>query len=468
MTLQRVRVHQTKVGVLPTLGHKELSSTSPTRQKQPVCFICSTPTETRRHLLNTCHTYKGMTSQERRESIIKAGHCINCLSKHHVSDCRLQCKCKHCDKHNPQRHTTSLYKLYLQSSTVGVNVGAADGTTVVRDSHNCSIPSLPKELANHNATNHASIKKIQAPVTGVFTRISAVRVINPATRVSTLAYAQHDSGSEVTLVSASLADELSLRRGATSVVTLHTVSGSTTSTFSHVSMKVQTLHNGDEFNINKALVMPAWSDESYTLPHHYNLSSFSQFDNVDVKKLPHRSNVDILLGLDNSNLMRVLEERIGEEGEPHAIQTPIGWVASGGKFSEDPVSYRSRRVAVQRGETNKDQKILELQQTVRDLSLLDEETQLSINDKKAEEIVKDSIKVVDGHYEIPIPLKNNVNKLPNNFDLAAKRAESLRQKMIKNPAHLQPLLESMEFLKQNQYIVPADQDSESVNIYRTS
>ena len=110
-------------------------------------------------------------------------------------------------------------------------------------------------------------------MTGVFTRISAVRVINPGTGVSTLAYAQHDSGSEVTLVSASLADELSLRRGETSVVTLHTVSGSTTSTFSHVSMKVQTLHNGDQFNINKALVMPA----CHTLPHHYNLSSFSQF-----------------------------------------------------------------------------------------------------------------------------------------------------------------------------------------------
>ena len=146
MTLQRVRVHQTKVRVLPTLGHKELSSTSAARQKQPVCFICSTPTETHRHLLNTCHTYKSMTPQERRESIIKAGHCINCLSKHHISDCRLQCKCKHCDKHNPQRHTTSLHELYLQSSTVGVNVGAADGTTVVGDLHNCSIPSLPKEL----------------------------------------------------------------------------------------------------------------------------------------------------------------------------------------------------------------------------------------------------------------------------------------------------------------------------------
>ena len=91
-----------------------------------------------------------------------------------------------------------------------------------------------------------------------------------------------------------------------------------------------------------------------------------------------------------------------------------------------------------------------MQQTVRDLSLLNEETQPSINDKKSEEIVNDSIKVVDGHYEIPVPLKKNVYKLPNDFNLEAKRAKSLHQKMIKNLAHLQPLLESMEFLKQNQ------------------
>ena len=70
---------------------------------------------------------------------------------------------------------------------------------------------------------------------------------------------------------------------------------------------------------------------------------------------------------------------------------------------------------------------------------------------------------MDGHYEIPVPLKNNVDKLPNNFDLAAKRAKGLRQKMIKNPVHLQTLLESMKFLKKNQYIFSEEQDSESVN-----
>ena len=71
--------------------------------------------------------------------------------------------------------------------------------------------------------------------------------------------------------------------------------------------------------------------------------------------------------------------------------------------------------------------------------------------------------MVDSHYKIAVPLKNNVDKLPNNFDFPAKRVKNLREKIIINPAHLQPLLESIKLLKQNQYIVPVDQDSESVN-----
>ena len=30
--------------------------------------------------------------------------------------------------------------------------------------------------------------------------------------------------------------------------------------------------------------------------------------------------------------MTVVEERVGQEGLPHAIKTTLGWIASGGKF----------------------------------------------------------------------------------------------------------------------------------------
>ena len=59
--------------------------------------------------------------------------------------------------------------------------------------------------------------------------------------------------------------------------------------------------------------MPTWSKETYILPQNYDLSSYQHFENVNIEILPNRKHIDILLGLDNSNLMIVLEERMGAQ-----------------------------------------------------------------------------------------------------------------------------------------------------------
>ena len=108
-------------------------------------------------------------------------------------------------------------------------------------------------------------------------------------------YAQHDSGSEVTIVSDSLVNELGLKSEGSSRIILHTVTERKESDFHYVSFDVEALHNGDHFNIQQAWVMNNWSDDSYTLPHDYDLSEYSQFDNVEFEVLPDRKCVDILL-----------------------------------------------------------------------------------------------------------------------------------------------------------------------------
>ena len=164
---------------------------------------------------------------------------------------------------------------------------------------------------------------------GVLTRISAIRVINPQTGNSLNVYAQHDSGSEVTILSDSLVNELGLKSEGTSRIILHTVTKKKESDFHYASFDVEALHNGGIFNIQQAWVMNNWSDDSYTLPHDYDLSEYSQFDDVEFEVLPDRKRVDTLLVLDNSHVMTALKKCTGRPGEPHAIKTPIGWVASG-------------------------------------------------------------------------------------------------------------------------------------------
>ena len=114
------------------------------------------------------------------------------------------------------------------------------------------------------------------------------------------------------------------------------------------------------------------------------------------------------------------------------------------------------RLSVHPDVDDTDQKILELQQTIRDLSIHDEAIQLSVCDRKAKQIVEDNTRAVDGRYEMPVPFKDTIDTLPSNFQLATKRLSSLRQRMLKNPQHMQAVAETMSTLKQQGYIIPAD------------
>ena len=124
-------------------------------------------------------------------------------------------------------------------------------------------------------------------------------------------YAQHDPSSEVTRVSTSLAEGLGLHGTARSRIILRTVSGSKASDLQRVSFEIETLHTGQTFKVQNALVLDAWADENVTLPHKYDLTAYPHFDKVDIQVLPERTKEDILIGLHNSHLMTALEKRTG-------------------------------------------------------------------------------------------------------------------------------------------------------------
>ena len=63
--------------------------------------------------------------------------------------------------------------------------------------------------------------------------------------------------------------------------------------------------------------------------------------------------------------------------------------------------------------------------------LLDSETQtMSRTDIVAQELVEPRVKIKNGHFEIPVPLKLDF-KLPNNFGLASDRVSAIKKKALK-------------------------------------
>ena len=54
---------------------------------------------------------------------------------------------------------------------------------------------------------------------------------------------------------------------------------------------------------------------------------------------------------------------------------------------------------------------------------------LSNEDRKFLQIMKNNIKYIDGHYQVPLPFRDDIPNLPCNRDYALKRADGIKRKM---------------------------------------
>ena len=84
--------------------------------------------------------------------------------------------------------------------------------------------------------------------------------------------------------------------------------------------------------------------------------------------------------------MIVLQEGTDNEGEPHAIETPIGWITFGGKFQKE-MSCQTHKISV-----SDNTRIKELEPLVYEFTKEDEVIQPSVNDKKAQQLVENNVK----------------------------------------------------------------------------
>ena len=73
-----------------------------------------------------------------------------------------------------------------------------------------------------------------------------------------------------------------------------------------------------------------------------------------------------------------------------------------------------------------------LKESLRNYEIEDEVKQPSINDKIARQVVESNVKVINGRYEIPVPLKMDVRtNLPDNHVLRFKTDHKFAPKRSK-------------------------------------
>ena len=432
----------------------------------PVCFVCSR--STCKHYPADCEKFKGLTPEMKRKAVVEVKRCLNCLSlDHFVRQCSFPSKCRLCGPQCRNKHATALHEYY----TFGGSSGAAVGNEPVAPTP----APRNKVKSNGNDRNDVTVRKIRLENNRVvLLRSSAVKVVNLKTGKSALAYAQLDTASQATLISENLKDELGLKAVSDSTVKIRTLTDCTVDSGGRTNIVLESLYSGEEFTIKDALVVPEFPNDDHTLPHAVDTAALEHFSGVELHVVPGRRQIDILTGLSDKTLLTVLDGCEGTDPEePNYVLIRLGPVASGGRILA--TAHQNSLFSLRVQTTNPGNPVCEcselkkeivaLKETVRQCELDDEIVMPSVSDEIAKELVEPNIKVVDGRYEMPVPLKPDIiEQLPENYQNALKRTMSMRNSALHNSKLREVLTDTFSELIRESWIVPAE-DSELLVLY---
>ena len=160
----------------------------------------------------------------------------------------------------------------------------------------------------------------------------------------------------------------------------------------------------------------------------------------EVRRWPHLSNivlpeterrdVTILVGSDRPDIIDVAyERRVGSKGEPFAVKTPFGWTVYGPVDESDDAKVYINLTSTDNKDLNEK---LELMYDEHFKDTYSEKEGMSVVDRRAKTIMVDSATLVDGHYQIKLPFRQDQPCFPDSKPTAEKRLTWLKKRMEKD------------------------------------
>ena len=192
-------------------------------------------------------------------------------------------------------------------------------------------------------------------------------------------------------------------------------------------------------------MVPGFTQDQNVLPHSINVN---KLEDIEIPTMSSRKTIDILIGQTDKLLLSVLEERESTNSDDsNLVLTRLGPIASGGRFCKSVTSCKEKvNDCCDLCECDElKNEIVTLKQTLSQLRLKDETIQSSQTDEIARALVESNLKVADGRYEVPIPLKTDVvESLPNNYVRALNHTKTVHRTALKNAEMQQKLAETFQ------------------------
>ena len=258
-------------------------------------------------------------------------------------------------------------------------------------------------------------------------KVVPVKISSRNGRKEIVTYAFLDGGSDAGFCLESLVRALDLKDMKPTSFTMATVHCEDERTGHEVQLNVKSLEGDAEFKLSRVL-----TTESLPIkPRH-------MATNEEIRKWPHFNDISLpetgdkrvtnLIGSDHPEIIDLrLDKREGQYGQPSAVRTPFGWTVVG-----PIVEIADERVFVNIINTEREVLNAQLERMYNeefgDTNGTLEEG-MSVEDRKAEEIMDQSATLVNGHYQIRLPFREDVPNLSDSLSTAARRLAWLERKM---------------------------------------
>lgn len=352
--------------------------------------------------LELCFQLEKMAHTEKIAFLKENGVCFACLCKGHIcKDCRKRLSCKVCSFNHPTMLHIHSKKKWTESETEresGTAVGRAlvsSGLTGAGD-HDCRLPIVPVQIKSKKSNE------------------------------TVLTYAFLDPGSTAVFCTVNLMNKLNLSGKRTCILLWTMGQEKVVNSYVVTGLEVAGL-DGELF-----CELPSTYTQESMPVHKGNIPC-----QKDLQRWPHLrhleidSEIELLIGTNVPKALEPLQVIRSVDDGPYAIKTILGWTVNGplGGDSGDGMDVATVNII---SVLNLDE--LWQQQFKMDFPecSYDEQPGLSREDQSFMKLVTDSAKLVNGHYQVALPLRQSQVNMPNNRKVAEQCALNLQRRFKKD------------------------------------
>lgn len=406
------------------------------------------------HMLEDCQKYLALSTVERVSFASGNGLCFACIRRGHKKfQCRSRNYCEKCGlKHHTTLHDDS-FKPRQDAAERGMKLATASASAT---SH--SISSTSSTDCSHTMIVPVTLHHESCPERKAVT------------------YALLDEQSDACFVTERLINEMHMQGFGQPVdLKLSTILGEeVVASKKYNGLVVRGCNIEEEAKILLPAVytrdIPVKSSQ---IPSRENVEKWPHLKEVAAKLVSRPApdvKVGLLIGMNCPRAIRPREIIAAGDDDPYAVKTTLGWSVVGamtrkaGITTDDKACHFAFRTQVKEILPAVINKMFELE-----FNEVKSDAVLSVQDLSFMQQVKDGIhQKEDGHFEMPLPLKNSKElQLPNNKWMAVKRLQGLKRKLTSNSKFKQDYTTFMEDMIKKGYAerVPEEETNKAEEVW---